>query len=324
MAKKKTQKIKMKTKTIKSEAKTKKGAAQAQTTAINIKIGDTKKRPRRRQPAKKGPPPQPTKPDGWLPPQNLMRNGAVFTSQLEDRYIRGYQPTAFVAGPPVEKPTFTESVGGPKLVDDLLDFDNEAIVTKPPDIPSYFDLPEIPEPELEPEPEMPEDSGFNVTEFLRQAKEGKKGRDIYEPPDYFLQSYKPKEKKLIEYKSKEPSFLDITSTKIKPLEEVKEEVVEIPTIEETPILETSFEEPIEAKGEEGIVIKNKRYAKKLQKDNLLKELELLEDKLLKGGYIQYLKDLEDNIYDGQRRNKATRGVDKLQGYINKIKKIYGV
>lgn len=78
----------VKDKSVKAIARTKRGAAQAQTTKVVVKIGETKKPARRRRaPAKpKVPPPQPPPPDGWYPPQNLTRSGATFGAETI-RYV---------------------------------------------------------------------------------------------------------------------------------------------------------------------------------------------------------------------------------------------
>lgn len=96
-----------KDKSVKAIAKTKKGSAQAQTTNVVVKVGETKKPARRRRPPAKakstgtGIPTSfpPSGPDGWYPPQNLQRNGATFAGP-EIRYVNVPTPatTSFIAG----------------------------------------------------------------------------------------------------------------------------------------------------------------------------------------------------------------------------------
>lgn len=122
----KPKKIKVtKDKSTKAIAKTKKGSAQAQTTKVVVKIGETKKpAPRRRRATgKKSPPggggglpprgPPPT--DGWYPPQNLMRNGATFAGTEQIRYVNVPTPgtSSFVAGGAVAPPTLVPPTPAP-------------------------------------------------------------------------------------------------------------------------------------------------------------------------------------------------------------------
>lgn len=151
-----------KDKSVKAIAKTKKGSAQAQTTNVVVKVGETKKAParRRRAPAKpKVPPPTPPRPDGWYPPQNLTRSGATFAGAEQIRYVNVPTPaqSSFIAGGATAPSTF---VPPPET-------------SAPPEMESGYDASFAPE----------EDSGVNITEFLRQAKEKPKAkeRQIYDP-----------------------------------------------------------------------------------------------------------------------------------------------
>lgn len=74
-------------KTVKTEARTKRGSAQAQTTNVVVKVGQTARR-RKRAPAKKKsvgtgvptsfPTPEPSVRDAWLPSATLNRSGSIF------------------------------------------------------------------------------------------------------------------------------------------------------------------------------------------------------------------------------------------------------
>jgi hypothetical protein len=204
---------KAKGKQVKATAKVKgKGQAQAQTTNVVVKIGDTKKAPRKRGPAKPKPkppptqPPRPQPPDGWYPPSNLMRNGASFASE-QIRYVNVPAPaqTNLFAGPATAPASFTDSFGdggAPPIAPEMQSgFDSAFAPDAEPadwtDIGmSPFIRPTVSgKPLLAPEPE------FNMTEFLKQAKEmkGRKEPVMYEPPDYVFEEerqmpMKPKER----------------------------------------------------------------------------------------------------------------------------------
>lgn len=160
--KKKTTKVEK----AKAVAVTKKGGAQAQVQNVVVKVGETKKpakRRRRRPPAKKGEdkvtPPRPTPPyfDGYYPPQNLTRNGS-FPYQISPPVLASSgSASSFVAGAAIAPSTFVPT---------------EPPVEPPvePEIQSGYETSFAPEAE----------GGFNVTEFLRQARTPK------ERPSYIL------------------------------------------------------------------------------------------------------------------------------------------
>lgn len=138
--KQKKSKVK-KDKSVKAIAKTKKGSAQAQTTNVVVKVNEVKK-PARRRPRRRIPTTQPPS-DGWYPPQNLTRNGATFAGGEQIRYVNVPTPaqTSFIAGGAAVPQTF------------------------------------VPPPEPTVEPDAPEEeSGVNITDFLRQAREKPKER----------------------------------------------------------------------------------------------------------------------------------------------------
>jgi hypothetical protein len=134
---------------VKAVARTKRGSAQAQTTNVIVKVGETKKPARRRPRRPKGVPATQPPTDGWYPPQNLTRNGATFASEI--RYVNVPTPaqTSFIAGGATIPQTFV-----PPLENEMM---------------SGYETSFAPEGE----------SGFNVTEFLQQAREKPKERMSY-------------------------------------------------------------------------------------------------------------------------------------------------
>lgn len=191
-------------------AKTTKAPAQAQN--VTIRIGEVKKAParRRRPPAKpKGvPPPQPT--DGWLPPQNLMRNGASFAGAETIRYVNVPTPaqSSLFAGPPVAPPTFTQATQAPEPPEQ-----SGLIAEFAPEETDWTDMSSFIRPTISGSAMRKIEPIFNVTEFLKEGKkmEAKKmGRpEMYEPPDYvYEEEAKPmKRQELLVPKRVEPPTL---------------------------------------------------------------------------------------------------------------------
>lgn len=161
MPPKRKPKTKTKTEKVKAVAKTKKGGAQAQVQNVVVKVGETKKPARRRRkPTQKKddiPPTIPPRPfyDGWFPPQNLTRNGS-FPYQIAPPIATSGSISSFVAGAPTSAPTFV-SPSAPPLMEE-------------PEMQSGLDSSFAPE----------ADSGFNVTEFLKEWKQPKQ-REMYDP-----------------------------------------------------------------------------------------------------------------------------------------------
>lgn len=361
-----------KTKTIKSEAKTKKGMAQAQTTNVVVKIGEVKKKRSVKKKAKKVVSKPQQLPDGWYPPQNLMRNGAIYSSVLDERYSRGYQPSSFMAGPAITKPSMVETATT-SIIPPMQIGPYEPV--EPSDVSSYLTEPsENLSGYLEEPPyDYGEASSFNVTDFLKEAKKlkGRQQPEMYEPPlglreeeqvKYF-QPFQPlKEESLFQsYKPDESGFMDMFKQQESyGYQETKEE---IPELEETesiysqPVISTGtrsllptaspVEEPVQAypveeeeleieaeEGEEGeeevptapltVKQKNIRYAKELEKINLINDIKEAEKKLKREGIIDSIAELTDTIYDGKKITMSRYGIDKLKKIRTKLQSVYGV
>lgn len=174
----------------KAKAKATQKQKQKQTQVVNIKIGETAKPKRKYTRKPKGKPRTDDRPDGWLPPQNLTRSGQVFAPYQP---IQAYPPTQVQPVPPVS-----------------------FIAPRSAEAPELAPIePDLTEP-------LPEPSDFNITEFLKQAKEMKKPDRM----NYFYEGESEEPATFAPPPPAKPSF--ISTPPPKPPVEEQEEIYIVP------------------------------------------------------------------------------------------------